>query len=43
VADALDVLTGFGLVRYDGRLVHPLPAAARYVVRDVKTTEEPSS
>jgi uncharacterized protein (TIGR02678 family) len=38
VIDALEVLTGFGLVRFDGRLIHRLPAAARYAVSDVKTT-----
>ena len=39
VADALDVLSGFGLVRIDGTLVHPLPAAARYAVGATRTSE----
>jgi uncharacterized protein (TIGR02678 family) len=38
VADALEVLTGFGLVRASGGLVHPLPAAARYAVGAARTT-----
>ena len=36
VADALDVLRGFGLVRVADGLVHPLPAAARYAVGSTK-------
>lgn len=40
VADALDVLRGFGLVRVADGLVHPLPAAARYAVSATKTKEE---
>lgn len=32
VSDALEVLTGFGLVRVAGTLVHRLPGAARYAV-----------
>jgi uncharacterized protein (TIGR02678 family) len=32
VADALDVLRAFGLVRLDGGVVHARPAAARYAV-----------
>jgi uncharacterized protein (TIGR02678 family) len=40
VADAVGVLEGFGLVRVEGAMIHPLPAAARYAVRDVRTTEE---
>jgi uncharacterized protein (TIGR02678 family) len=43
VADALAVLTDFGLVRRTGGLLFPLPAAARYAVATVKTGEaEPS-
>jgi uncharacterized protein (TIGR02678 family) len=38
VSDALAVLTGFGLVRVHGGLVHPLPAAARYAVGATRTT-----
>jgi uncharacterized protein (TIGR02678 family) len=39
VADALDVLRGFGLVRVaDGR-VHPLPAAARYAVGATRSSD----
>lgn len=37
VADALDVLGGFGLVRVAGTLVHALPAAARYAVGVTRT------
>lgn len=37
VADAVAVLTGFGLVREAGGLVRPLPAAARYAVRAART------
>jgi uncharacterized protein (TIGR02678 family) len=39
VADALDVLGGFGLVRVADGLVHPLPAAARYAVSDTRSTD----
>jgi uncharacterized protein (TIGR02678 family) len=38
VSDALEVLVGFGLVRVEGGLVHPLPAAARYEVGTTRTT-----
>jgi uncharacterized protein (TIGR02678 family) len=38
-ADALGVLTAFGLVQQEGGLVRPLPAAARYAVRNARTTE----
>jgi uncharacterized protein (TIGR02678 family) len=38
VSDALDVLTGFGLVRVAGTLVHPRPAAARYAVGATRTS-----
>jgi uncharacterized protein (TIGR02678 family) len=39
VADALEVLRGFGLVRVaDGR-VHPLPAAARYAVGTTRSSD----
>jgi uncharacterized protein (TIGR02678 family) len=37
VSDALEVLAGHGLVRVSAGLVHPLPAAARYAVGDVRT------
>jgi uncharacterized protein (TIGR02678 family) len=36
-ADALAVLTDFGLVRVAGGLVQPLPAAARYAVTGTRT------
>lgn len=39
VADALAVLTGFGLVRVADGLVRPLPAAARYAVRAARSTD----
>jgi uncharacterized protein (TIGR02678 family) len=39
VADALDVLRGFGLVRIADGLVHPLPAAARYAVGTVRSND----
>jgi uncharacterized protein (TIGR02678 family) len=39
VADALDVLRGFGLVRVVDGLVHPLPAAARYAVGSARSTD----
>ena len=45
VRDALAVLTGHGLVRVTPGLVHPLPAAARYALGDIRTAaieEEPS-
>lgn len=38
--DALAVLAGFGLVRTDSALVRPLPAAARYTVRETRTSED---
>lgn len=38
VSDAVQILAGFGLVRVDGGLVHPLPAAARYAVGTIRTT-----
>ena len=37
VSDAVEILAGFGLVRVDGGLVHPLPAAARYAVGTIRT------
>jgi uncharacterized protein (TIGR02678 family) len=39
VADALAVLRGFGLVMEEDGLVHPLPAAARYVVSATRSSE----
>jgi uncharacterized protein (TIGR02678 family) len=39
VCDALAVLTGFGLVRVVGGLVHPLPAAARYAVGTARSAD----
>lgn len=39
VSDALEVLSGFGLVRVEGGLVHPLPAAARYALGAIRTTD----
>jgi uncharacterized protein (TIGR02678 family) len=39
VADALDVLCGFGLVRVADGLVYPLPAAARYAVSTTRSTD----
>ncbi|MGH3795832.1 MAG: TIGR02678 family protein [Pseudonocardiaceae bacterium] len=39
VSDALEILAGFGLVRVDGGLVHALPAAARYAVGTIRTTD----
>jgi len=39
VSDALDVLTNFGLVRVDGTLVHPRPAAARYAVGATRSSD----
>ncbi|MGH3273867.1 MAG: TIGR02678 family protein [Streptosporangiaceae bacterium] len=39
VADALAVLTGFGLVTVAGGLVRPLPAAARYAVREARSAD----
>jgi uncharacterized protein (TIGR02678 family) len=39
VSDAVAVLTGFGLVRVAGTLVHPRPAAARYAVGAPRTSE----
>lgn len=38
-ADALAVLSAFGLVEHGGGIVRPLPAAARYAVRDTRTTD----
>jgi uncharacterized protein (TIGR02678 family) len=40
VTDALDVLCGFGLVRVEDGLVHPLPAAARYAVSTTRGPRE---
>ena len=37
--DALAVLTAFGLVRVSSGVVHPLPAAARYLVRETRTAD----
>lgn len=42
VSDALAVLSAFALVRVDGAVVRPLPAAARYAVGATTTPEEPS-
>jgi uncharacterized protein (TIGR02678 family) len=39
VSDALEVLSGFRLVRVEGGLVHPLPAAARYALGAIRTTD----
>jgi uncharacterized protein (TIGR02678 family) len=39
VADALAVLAGFGLVRVSAGLVTPLPAAARYAVGTLRSTD----
>ncbi|APU22561.1 putative TIGR02678 family protein [Actinoalloteichus sp. GBA129-24] len=39
VADATDVLAGFGLVRVVGGVVHLLPAARRYAVGATRTTD----
>jgi uncharacterized protein (TIGR02678 family) len=39
VADALAVLSGFGLVRVADGLVHPLPAAARYAVGATRSND----
>lgn len=40
VVDALEVLRGFGLVRVEDGLVHPLPAAARYAVSTTTSAAE---
>lgn len=40
VADALDVLTSFRLATHSGGRVRTLPAAARYRVTAIRTTEE---
>ncbi|MFD9895160.1 TIGR02678 family protein [Amycolatopsis sp. NPDC059027] len=37
--DALAVLTAFGLAQLSSGLVRPLPAAARYAVRDARTSD----
>jgi uncharacterized protein (TIGR02678 family) len=42
VADALAVLTGFGLVKMTAGLVQPRPAAARYSAGTARTTESPA-
>lgn len=42
VGDALEVLTGFGMVRMGSGLVHPLPAAGRYAVSAARTTDTDS-
>lgn len=39
VSDALAVLSSFSLVRIDGGLVQPLPAAARYAMSEIRTTD----
>lgn len=39
VSDALEVLSGFGLVRVESGLVHPLPAATRYALSAIRTTD----
>jgi uncharacterized protein (TIGR02678 family) len=39
VTDALDVLRGFGLVHVADGLVHPLPAAARYAVGSMRSSD----
>lgn len=38
-SDALAVLTEFGLAQQEAGLIRTLPAAARYAVRDARTTE----
>jgi uncharacterized protein (TIGR02678 family) len=38
LSDAITVLGDFGLVRVDGGVVYPLPAAARYAVGPARTT-----
>lgn len=42
VSDALEVLTSFRLVTQTGGRVRTLPAAARYALAEVRTTEEAS-
>lgn len=42
VTEALAVLHGFGLIRSDNGLVHPLPAAARYAVVGTRVSEHDS-
>lgn len=42
VSDALEVLTSFRLVTQTGGRVRTLPAAARYALAEVRTTEETS-
>jgi hypothetical protein len=37
VSDALAVLAEFGLVKANGEVVTPLPAAARYAVGETRT------
>lgn len=37
--DALAILTAFGLVRVSAGVVHPLPAAARYLVRETRIAD----
>jgi uncharacterized protein (TIGR02678 family) len=39
LTDALAVLTAFGLVRAEGDVIHPLPAAARYAVGRARTSD----
>ena len=40
VADAVSVLSEFGLVRFSGEVVVALPAASRYVVTGARSSEE---
>jgi uncharacterized protein (TIGR02678 family) len=42
VADALAVLTEFGLVRATAGVVQPLPAAARYAVAGTRSSDDPA-
>ncbi|MQA07987.1 MAG: TIGR02678 family protein [Pseudonocardiaceae bacterium] len=42
VADAITVLTEFGLARHSGDRIRALPAAARYAVTATRTTEDVS-
>jgi uncharacterized protein (TIGR02678 family) len=40
VSDAVAVLVGFGLVRREGAVVRPLPAAARYLLSATRTSDD---
>lgn len=42
VADALDVLTGFGLVQVGSGVVHACPAAARYALTGARSNDDDS-